>query len=299
MSSENGTTLHAPRSLADGLRSALADDLVLRVPGVYDGISARIAAELGFRALYVSGAATAASHGFPDMSLVTATELTTSVRTVTASAPQAWVVVDIDTGYGGIPSLRRLVAELRALGVAALHVEDQTFPKRCGFMGPETFVSIDDMSARIRAAADQPGGPVVIARSDTLLGEGMAPTLTRVEAYQAAGAEMIMVNGITDVAELTEVAKIARVPLLHNVSGSDRSPDITDDEARQIGVKMVIYPIHAARAAAEAARRMLRVISLGQNRESVPTLTFEEYFRLAGWDEVEQFEQRMYGGDEL
>lgn len=284
-------------SAATALRTAMNDAIVLRTPGVVDGISARIAAELGFRSLYVSGAGTAASYGFPDMGLITATELTIAVRTVASSAPNTWIVVDIDAGYGGIPSLHRLVTELSALGVAAIHVEDQASPRRCGFMGPENFVSIDEMAARIRAAADQPDGPVVVARSDTLLGQGMSDTLERVEAYQAAGAEMIMVNGITEISELVEVSKIAQVPLLHNVSGSDRSPDITDEQAVELGVKIIIYPIHVARAAGAAARSMLKAIRLRQDRTELSTLSFEEYFRLSGWDAVEQLERRAYEGE--
>lgn len=277
---------------AADLRAELATDVVLRAPGVNDGIGARLAAELGFRALYVSGAGMAASHGLPDMSVMTATELLAGVRTITASAPGAYVVVDVDTGYGGLPSLRRMVSELGRLGVAAIHVEDQPFPKKCGYMEPDPCVPIAEMAARI-AAAGSVGGPVVIARTDALLGNGMAEALARVRAYQEAGAEMIMVNGITDAAELKTIAEACQVPMLHNVSGSDRSPDVSDADARSFGVRIIIYPIQVARAAAAAAQAMLQVIARGGDRASVPALSFEEYFRLAGWDEVAQFEQRI------
>lgn len=277
----------------DSLRAELAGHAVLRAPGVSDGITARLAAELGFRALYVSGAGTAASYGFPDMSLMTATELLSGVRTIASSAPGAYVVVDVDTGYGGLGSLRRMVRELASLGVAAIHVEDQPFPKKCGYMEPDPCVPIAEMAARIAAAAEPVRGPVVVARTDALLGQGMAETLARVRAYQEAGAEMIMVNGITDKAELETIAEACRVPMLHNVSGSDRSPDVSDVEARSWGIKIVIYPIQVARAAAAAAREMLTAIARGEDRASVPALSFAEYFRLAGWDEVSQFEQRI------
>jgi 2-methylisocitrate lyase-like PEP mutase family enzyme len=278
---------------AGGLRAELAADVVLRAPGINDGIGARLAAELGFRALYVSGAGMAASYGLPDMSVMTATELLAGVRTITASAPGTYVVVDVDTGYGGLPSLRRMVSELGRLGVAAIHVEDQPFPKKCGYMEPDPCVPIGEMTARIAAAAEPAGGPVVIARTDALLGHGMAEALARVRAYQEAGAEMIMVNGITDVAELKTIAEACQLPMLHNVSGSDRSPDVSDADARSFGVKIIIYPIQVARAAAAAAQTMLQVIARGGDRASVPALSFEEYFRLAGWDEVAQFEQRV------
>jgi 2-methylisocitrate lyase-like PEP mutase family enzyme len=278
---------------SDELRRRLSDDSVIRAPGVHDGISTRIAEELGFDGLYVSGAATAACLGYPDMGITTADELVAAVRTVRSCAPDLLTVVDVDTGYGGLLQLRRLAEDLAALDVAAIHIEDQGVSRRCGFMTPDCFVEASEMRARIRAAGQQPGGPVVIARSDALPHEGLGATLDRVRAYEQAGAEMIMVNGITAIQELEALAKVAQLPILYNVSGSDRAPDLTDDVARELGVKVVIYPVFAARAAGAGTRALLTAIRNGTDRGAVPMLAFDEYFRLAGWLGAERFENAM------
>lgn len=289
----NGSPTVSP---ADRLRAELARPGVLVAPGVSDGISARLAARLGFPALYVSGAGTAAALGFPDMSLMTGSELVAAARTVTMCAPGALTVVDIDTGYGGLATLRRVVTELAAARVAAVHVEDQPFPKKCGYLEPEPCVPIEEMVWRIRAALATDGHPVVIARTDALLGQGMAETLSRVEAYQAAGAEMIMVNGISEIGELAEIATVCRLPMLHNVSGSDRTPDVPAGQADELGVKIVIYPIQVARAAAAGAEAMLTAIRDRADRSRVPNVGFAEFFALAGWDDATAFEDAARAG---
>jgi 2-methylisocitrate lyase-like PEP mutase family enzyme len=152
-------------------------------------------------------------------------------------------------------------------------------------------VPIEEMLQRICAARTAASDIVIVARLDCLIHEGMDETLKRVRAYQEAGAEMLFVNGIKTLDELKRVAESASVPLLHNMSGSDLSPDVSDEQARELGVVLVIYPIHAARAATKAATRVLTHIAKGEAIPRDEMLPFRDYFELAGWEETETFER--------
>ena len=284
-----------PKQSGAWLRAQFKAAKPVRAPGVFDGMSARQAARLGCRAVYVSGAATAAARGFPDMGIIGIPEIVEQSR-ILAEASGLPTIVDGDTGFGGLPSLRRLVWELETAGAAAVHIEDQPNPKKCGFMKTEPSVSIDEMLQRISAARVAASDIVIVARLDCLIHEGIEETVKRVRAYQEGGAEMLFVNGIKTLEELKRVADVATIPLLHNMSGSDLSPDVTDQQAQEFGVKLVIYPIHAARAATKAATRVLTHIAKGEPIPPDEMMPFRDYFELAGWEETETFERAALDG---
>ncbi len=269
------------------LRALLAAGYPVRCPGIDGGIAARLAAGQGFEALYVSGAGTAAAHGLPDMGLLSLTELCASVHVV-ATASGLPVVVDADTGFGEGYALRRTMLELRAAGAAAVHIEDQRVPRQCGYLTSEPCVPVPDMLNRLEAARAADAGLVLIARTDALLTEGLTSAIERARAYAAVGVDLVMVNGITSIDELERVAAAVRKPLLYNVSGSDRSPDLDLETARRLGVAVVIYPIQAARAAAYAVNAYLA--SIGGRGPCPELVGFQDYMDLAGWAAAVQYE---------
>ncbi len=277
-----------PRAVLD---EALGSAAPLVVPGVYDGLSARLAAQLGFRAIYVSGAGSAAARGMPDMSVISLSEMTDAVR-VLGNAAGLPPIVDIDTGFGGPTAIRRCVGEMEAAGAAAVHIEDQPFPKRCGYLTAEECIPIEDMLIRLEAARTA-CSLLVIARTDSLLTAGLPEAIARVRAYRAAGAEMIMVNGITRLEELEQLSEEAPGALLYNVSGSDRSPALARDIAVRCGVKIAIYPIQAARAAIAGAERVLRALANGAPITADSMMPFQRYMDLAGWADAETFERDL------
>lgn len=279
------------------LRQRLADGgAPVMCPGVVDGMAARIAAEQGFESLYVSGAGTAAARGLPDMGLLTLTELADAVRVIARSSGLP-VVVDADTGFGGTAAIRRTMRELRDAGAAAVQIEDQPVDRRCGYLTREPCVPIPEMLERLEAARLADPDLVLIARTDALLTEGLDRTIERARAYCREGVDLLMVNGISSVTELERVQDaVGGYPLLHNVSGSDRTPALSTADAQRLNVRLVIYPIQAARAAALAVRAYLA--SLRGAHDSPPLLPFQTFMDYAGWSDMEDFVNKVKTGSD-
>jgi 2-methylisocitrate lyase-like PEP mutase family enzyme len=183
-----------PRRVA--LRAQLRDGFVL-APGVYNGMFARLVEEAGFAALYMTGFGTAARYGYPDTGLVTQTEMATNVRVI-CNATSLPVIADADTGYGNVINVRRTVRAWEAAGAAALHLEDQVFPKKCGFMAGKQVIPIGEAAMKVRAALDARTDPdlVIIARTDALAVNGWDDVVARVVTFRDAGADLVFVDGI-------------------------------------------------------------------------------------------------------
>ena len=200
------------------LRHLLAGPEMLVAPFVYDGLQAKIAERTGFQAVYMTGFGTAAARGYPDLGLLTMTEMVQSVRAI-ANAVNVPVICDADTGYGNPVNVWRTVREYEAAGAAALHIEDQVFPKRCGFLTGKQVIPIDQMVPKVRAACDARRDPnfVIIARTDALAVNGWDDVVARARAYRAAGADLIFVDGIRTVQDVQHyAAALADLPLLYN-----------------------------------------------------------------------------------
>lgn len=259
-------------------------------PGVSDGLTARMAAELGFEAIYVSGAGSAAARGLPDMGLMSLTELTDAVHVLTQASGLP-AVVDGDTGFGDAAAIRRTMREIAAAGAAGIHLEDQPFPRKCGYLTAEPCAPAPEMLRRLAAARAADSGLVLIARTDSLLTEGIESTIERARAYVGEGVDLLMVNGVRDFEDLRRVYEATGFPMLHNVSGSDRTPALTAEQALAVDVRISIYPIQVARAAALAARRYLSWLRSGGDRPDL--MPFGEFMDLAGWREAESFEDTI------
>ncbi|HVC43825.1 MAG TPA: isocitrate lyase/PEP mutase family protein [Candidatus Binataceae bacterium] len=200
------------------LRELLSSPTMLVAPFVFDGLQAKIAASTGFDAVYMTGFGTAAARGLPDLGLLTMSEMVQNVRTI-AHAVNVPVICDADTGYGNAVNVWRTVREYEEAGAAALHIEDQVFPKRCGFLAGKQVIPIDQMVPKVRAACDarRDNQFVIIARTDALAVNGWDDVGRRARAYHAAGADLIFVDGIRTLDDLNRyVSELGDLPLLYN-----------------------------------------------------------------------------------
>jgi 2-methylisocitrate lyase-like PEP mutase family enzyme len=245
------------------LREALGDGRLLVAPGVYDGLSARVAQDVGFGAVYVSGGSVARSAGVPDIGLMTMSEVLERVRQV-VDAVRCPVIADADTGYGGSLNVARTVRELERLGVAALHLEDQAPPKRCGHYGGKVLVAPSTMAVRIHAALDARTDPglVIIARTDARGGEGLAAAIDRGRRYAEAGADMLFVEALQSEAEIEAVARAVSAPLVITMAEGGRTPLMPATRLQELGYALLLVPSDLQRAAIfamqGAARTLLR-----------------------------------------
>jgi 2-methylisocitrate lyase-like PEP mutase family enzyme len=205
-------------STATELREKLNGSSMVLAPFVYDALQAKIAASVGFEAVYMTGFGTAAARGFPDLGLLTMTEMVENVRAIARSI-RIPVICDADTGYGNPTNVWRTVREYEHAGAAALHIEDQVWPKRCGFLTGKQVIPMNDMVPKVRAACDARSNPdtVIIARTDALAVNGWGDVVRRANAYRDAGADLIFVDGIRTAEDLENYAsKLKGLPLLYN-----------------------------------------------------------------------------------
>jgi len=206
-------------------------------PFVYDALQAKIAERIGFEAVYMTGFGTAAARGFPDLGLLTMTEMVENVRAIARSVGIP-VICDADTGYGNPVNVWRTVKEYEGAGAAALHIEDQVWPKRCGFLAGKQVIPREEMVPKVRAACDARGNPdtVIIARTDALAVNGWDDVVQRANAYREAGADLIFVDGIRTRDDLRNYAtRLKNLPLLYN------GQLLSVAELAQCGFKLTIY----------------------------------------------------------
>jgi 2,3-dimethylmalate lyase len=224
------------------LRERLRRRGILVAPGAYDCLSARIIERRGFDAVYMTGAGTSVARlGLPDLGLATMTEMVDNASRI-VDAVSIPVIADADTGYGGAINARRAIRAYERAGVAAVHLEDQQFPKRCGHLAGKRVVRTEEMVEKIRAAVDAREGLVVIARTDALAVGGWDDALRRCEAYVRAGADALFVEAIRTREQAARLARRFDVPLLYNVVETGRSPLLSAHELERLGFKIVIFP---------------------------------------------------------
>ncbi len=203
---------------AQRLRQMLNSPGMVVAPFVFDAFQARIAQAAGFEAVYMTGFGTAAARGFPDVGLLTMAEMVENVRYI-ANAVNIPLVCDADTGYGNPVNVYRTVREYEVAGAAALHIEDQVWPKRCGFLAGKQVIPMEEMVPKVQAACDarRDTNFVIIARTDALAVNGWEDVITRARAYRAAGADLIFVDGIRTLDDMKQYAQeLGDLPLLYN-----------------------------------------------------------------------------------
>lgn len=280
------------------LRELLAADEPVLAPGAYDALSARLVAEAGFPAVYMTGFGTAASFlGRPDVGLLTMTEMVDQARRL-VGAVDVPVIADADTGYGNPLNVVRTVGAYEQAGVAALHLEDQVAPKRCGHLEGKQVVPVDDMVAKVRAAVAARTDPdlVLIARTDARAVEGIGAAVERARRYYEAGADVLFVEAPQTEEEVEAVARhLAGVPLLFNWAEGGRTPPLTLDALRDLGFRIVIFPVSTLLAATRALREVLQAIrEAGTPAATMDRLVpFGEFLDFIGLPEVRRLETRF------
>ncbi|KAG6849165.1 hypothetical protein H0H93_010842 [Arthromyces matolae] len=276
------------------LRQQLKSSGVIVAPGVYDGISARLAIEAGFDTLYMSGASTTASMlGQPDLAIATQNDFIQNASMIAGLSPEVSVVCDADTGFGGPVMVARTVTAYARAGVAALHIEDQVQTKRCGHLIGKQIAPIGDFIARIRAAvAARSKIPdcdiVLIARSDAVQSFGMDEALNRLKLAIEAGADVAFLEGVRSKEEVERAVKeLAPTPVLLNVVHGGSTPDFTVEDAKALGVKIAIFPLIAAVPAIHGIREALRSLkATGSDVASARGMGPKEFFQVMGLDEA-------------
>lgn len=272
------------------LRNLLRQDAMTIAPGAYDCISATLIARAGFPAVYMTGAGTAASHGYPDYGLLTMSEMVENAGRI-AGAVDIPVVADADTGYGNELNVVRTVREYERRGVAAIHVEDQVFPKRCGHLDDKEVIPFDDYIAKIRAAADarRSFDFLIIARTDARAVVGFEEAIKRANAALAAGAEMAFVEAPQTIDEVKAVPKLVGGPCLLNVVRRGKTPPIELNAAEAMGYKLAILPILLFQGVIGCCEELLTELKTGALPTPPKDLSPHEAFarfRADEWDSL-------------
>ena len=269
------------------LRRMLNEPGIIVAPGAYDGISARLIERHGFKVVYMTGAGTAASAlGQADLGLTTLTEMATHAGHI-ASCISLPLIADADTGYGNPLNVIRTVREYERAGVAALHLEDQVFPKKCGHIAGKAVIPMKEFAEKIRAAAENRTDPdfIIIARTDARAVNGIDDAIERGLCYREAGADVIFVEAPTSREEIERVAREIKAPLLSNQVPGGKTPGLTATELEKLGYKIVIFPVVSLMSATLAIESALtKLKERGTDWHEGPVLSPMDIFQRVGID---------------
>jgi methylisocitrate lyase len=260
---------------------------IVRIPGAYNGLAALQAKRQGFEALYLSGAAVSASMGLPDLGIITVEDVCFYIRQVSRAAALP-LLVDGDTGYGEALNVMHMVRSFEDAGAAAVHIEDQLLPKKCGHLNDKKLAAPEDMAAKIAAAARARRHLYIIARTDAAASEGLDGAVARAKRYLDAGADAIFPEALTTAEMFREFARRVNAPLLANMTEFGRTPYFTAAEFEAMGYRMVIWPVSALRIAAKAQEQLYATIHredgprslIGQmqtRQELYETISYSDY----------------------
>ncbi|MCS7255492.1 MAG: methylisocitrate lyase [Thermomicrobium sp.] len=286
-----------PRSqaeLAQAFRAAVGAGLVV-LPGVYDGLSALLARAAGFRALYLSGAAFTASRGLPDLGMVGLEEVVERAREI-VRATELPLIVDIDTGYGGVLNAARAAREFAEARVAGVQIEDQQQPKKCGHLSAKLLAPPEELEHKIRAIKEVAPELYVIARTDAYEQEGVEGVVARARRYLAAGADAIFPEALPDEAAFRAVAAaLPGVTLLANLTEFGRTPAFTAAQVAEWGYRIALFPVSALRVVAKAMERLYRtLVTEGTTRGLIGEMqTRAELYELLGYFAYEEFDATL------
>ncbi|HUA18101.1 MAG TPA: isocitrate lyase/PEP mutase family protein [Bryobacteraceae bacterium] len=282
-------------SKASELRALLRQDGLIAAPGAYDCITARMIDQAGFRAVYMTGAGTAATLGYPDYGLVTMSEMVENAGRI-AGAVRAPVIADADTGYGNELNVTRTVREYERRGVAGIHIEDQGFPKKCGHLDNKVLVPLEDYLAKIRAAVSAREDPdfLIIARTDARAVLGFEEAIRRGNAALEAGADMAFVEAPQNIEEVAAVPRLVKGPCLLNLVWRGKTPDVSLDDAQAMGYKLAILPALLFTAVIGICDRLLdEVKRTGRHPLPVADITVKECFQRLGSDEWDTLREQF------
>ena len=278
------------------LKERLKKKDIIIAPGVYDCLSARIVEQCGFEAAFMTGfGASGSIIGQPDYGLMTMNEMAEVCANMNyfLNIP---LIGDIDTGYGNPLNVYRTVRVFERTGMAAVHLEDQVFPKRCGHMDKKTVIPMEEHLEKIRAAVEARDEMLIIARTDAFATKGLDETIRRLEAYRDAGADIIYADGLTSVEAMKEVCKIPGVYKFGNQVEGGKSPTLSFEELEEIGYDIVIYPVATVFCAASAMRDMLLQLKADHTNANIissgKVTGFSEYNAIVGMKELTDMEAK-------
>jgi 2-methylisocitrate lyase-like PEP mutase family enzyme len=285
--------MEAGMSKASKLRAMIKRGGMTIAPGAYDCITAKLIADAGFEAVYMTGAGTAAAHGYPDYGLLTMSEMVTNAGKIAATV-DCPVIADADTGYGNELNVVRTVREYARHGVAAIHIEDQVFPKKCGHLDNKEVIPAGDYIAKIRAAADARGNSdfIIIARTDSRAVIGFDEAINRANAALAAGADIAFVEAPQTIDEVASVPKLVKGPCLLNVVRRGKTPAVELKQAEEMGYKIAILPTLLFRGVIGCCEELLAEVKKGHFPAPPKDLSPHEAFARFGAEEWDAMRER-------
>jgi 2-methylisocitrate lyase-like PEP mutase family enzyme len=271
-------------SPGDRLRAQLGSGELIVAPGIFDGVSAHLVRRMGFRAGYLTGAGVAASgFALPDVGLVGMAEMAERVAMATGVLGDVPLIADADTGYGPPASAARTVHTYEQAGAAAIQLEDQAFPKRCGHLAGKRIVSAEAFLAQLGAALDARRDALIIARTDARAVCGLDVAIERANTYAAAGADVIFIEAPRSADEIARIGREVAAPKLINIVDGGLTPHLDHDTLAALGFAIAIYPTTALLAATDAMIKALA--GLAGSDAGLPAATMEDFFRLVGLDD--------------
>ena len=276
------------------LRKQLDQEGIIKIPGAHDAMAALIAQKSGFSTIYLSGAALTASLGMPDLGVVTLTELVNRTREIVRATGMP-LLVDIDTGFGSILNVTRTVYEMVDAGAAAIQLEDQELPKKCGHLNGKKLVTKEEMVKKVRAAREADPNIVIVARTDSFALEGLDKAIDRAQAYYEAGADVIFPEALYTESDFRDFASRVDFPLLANMTEFGRTPMFSAEEFEAMGYKMVIYPVTSLRIAANAIELLYNELAeKGTQKDLLEKMqTRQELYDVLLYDKYEDLDENI------
>lgn len=282
------------KELANEFLSLLSDKGIAKLPGAHDAMAGLVAKQTGFNALYLSGAAYTASKGLPDLGMIHSTEVAERAREI-IRATNLPILVDIDTGFGGVLNVARTVREMVEAGVAAVQIEDQELPKKCGHLNGKKLVTKEEMVQKIQTIKEVAPSLVIVARTDANAVEGLKSAIDRTKAYVEAGADMIFPEALTDEREFEQFKHEIKIPLLANMTEFGKTPYYTAEQFQVFGYSLVIYPVTSMRVAAKAYELVYNeVYEKGTQKDKLQDMqTRKELYETIGYYDYEQLDTKI------
>lgn len=279
------------------LKKRLLEPGLVLAPGVFDMVSLRLADTFGFDALYMTGFGTVASHlGLPDAGLATYSDMLGRVSVMAAMAKTP-LIADADTGYGGLINLRHTVRGYEAAGAAAIQLEDQEFPKKCGHTLGRRVIPMEDMVQKIQVAVEARQDPnfLIIARTDARTSLGLDEAIRRAQSYALAGADILFVESPESEDEMRQIAQSLKTPLVANMVEKGRTPVLSRDALEALGYKLAIFPVTALLASVHAMQNVYKQFQTqGSSADGqVPLFDFTDLTQLMGFEDIWEFEKRF------
>ena len=286
--------MNAKVSQGKKLKQAISENIPLQIVGTVNAYSSLLAEKKGHKAIYLSGGGVAASSmGLPDLGITTLQDVLIDVERIT-SICELPLLVDVDTGWGGAFNISRMVKSMITSGAAGIHIEDQVEQKRCGHRPNKELVSSEEMQNRIKAGVDAKTDSdfMIMARTDAIANEGLDSALGRAVSYVEAGADAIFAEAITEIEDYKKFSENLNVPILANITEFGKTPLFSQEELKEAGVDMILYPLSAFRAMSKAAERVYsEILEKGTQRDLIDRMqTRDELYEVLDYH---TFEKRL------